>query len=46
MEAKMTIGAYLVISCLLDMIAGLQWVQKNITAFGGKPDKVVSRRAW
>lgn len=25
---------------LLDMIAGLQWIQKNITAFGGDPDKV------
>jgi para-nitrobenzyl esterase len=25
---------------LLDMIAGLQWVKKNITAFGGDPDKV------
>jgi para-nitrobenzyl esterase len=25
---------------LLDMIAGLQWIQKNIAAFGGNPDKV------
>jgi para-nitrobenzyl esterase len=25
---------------LLDIIAGLQWVQKNITGFGGDPDKV------
>ncbi len=25
---------------LLDMIAGLEWIQKNITAFGGNPDQV------
>ncbi|MFD2520606.1 carboxylesterase/lipase family protein [Emticicia soli] len=25
---------------LLDLIAGLQWIQKNIKAFGGNPDKV------
>jgi para-nitrobenzyl esterase len=25
---------------LLDMIAGLQWIQKNIVAFGGDPKKV------
>jgi para-nitrobenzyl esterase len=25
---------------LLDMIAGLQWIQENISAFGGDPDKV------
>src|SRR5450759_5998537 len=25
---------------LLEMIAGLQWVQKNVAAFGGDPDKV------
>ena len=25
---------------LLDMIAGLQWIQKNIAQFGGDPDKV------
>jgi para-nitrobenzyl esterase len=25
---------------LLDMIAGLQWVQRNIAVFGGNPDKV------
>src|SRR5450631_2066351 len=25
---------------LLDMIAGLQWIKKNIGAFGGDPDKV------
>jgi len=25
---------------LLDMISGLQWIKKNIAAFGGDPDKV------
>lgn len=25
---------------LLDMIAGLQWVQRNVSAFGGDPEKV------
>ncbi len=25
---------------LLDMIAGLEWIQENISAFGGDPDKV------
>ncbi len=25
---------------LLDMIAGLEWIQKNIAGFGGDPDKV------
>jgi len=25
---------------LLDMIAGLQWIQKNVKQFGGDPDKV------
>ncbi len=25
---------------LLDMISGLEWIQKNIAAFGGDPDKV------
>lgn len=25
---------------LLDMIAGLKWIQKNMAAFGGDPDKV------
>jgi para-nitrobenzyl esterase len=25
---------------LLDQIAGLQWIQKNISAFGGNPDQV------
>lgn len=25
---------------LLDMVAGLEWVKKNIRAFGGNPDKV------
>jgi para-nitrobenzyl esterase len=25
---------------LLDMVAGLQWIKKNIPAFGGNPDKV------
>ncbi|MCX6329687.1 MAG: carboxylesterase family protein, partial [Bacteroidia bacterium] len=27
---------------LLDMIAGLQWVKKNISSFGGDPDKVTN----
>lgn len=25
---------------LLDMVAGLEWIQKNIAAFGGNPDQV------
>ena len=35
---------------LLDVIAGLQWVQRNVTAFGGDPDNVTvfgqSAGAW